>query len=275
MIRTALRLATLAALTGFGRTPWPTLAGGNVYDSRKDDISEVVAEERMPVLVIRTDEDRSITRDRRSGMPSNAPVARQVLLRIEASVMAATRDSDGNVFFGWPATDSGLEAMLDLLEWQVYIALTGKSPTALWWQDEWVRGLAVEQIDSMPLFMASDEGKVRMAVRELTYALRLPFDSTPPALREDQVTIVGGQPVLANALPDYLRAVFDAIEARGDDDLKVAAAELRASLETQDLPKPSVHPRLTKVIAVMPEAFPPEGEDPATQFEADFLGDMP
>lgn len=275
MIRTALRIATQAALTGFGRQPWPTLVGKRVYDSRKDDISDIVGKERVPVLIIRTDEDRRITRDRRSGMPSNAPIARQVLLRIEASVLSAWKDNEGNAAIGWVASDSGLEAMLDLLEWQVLIALTGNSPTAMWWRDEWVVGLAVEQVDSVPLFLASDEGKVRFASRELTYALRLPFDSVPAALREDQVTMVDGEPVLANELPDYLAAVFDRIETHGAGDMKIAAAQMRGSLEAQELPKPSVHPTLTRVVATMPEAYPPEGEHPNTQFEADFLGDMP
>lgn len=269
MIRTALRLSTVAALTGFGREPWPTLVRDQVHDSRKDAIDDLVAETRMPVLIVRTDEDRRIRRDPRSGQPSAVTLARSIALRIEASVMTAVRDPRTNeVMVAWPASDSGMEAMLDLLEYQVEAALAGNSPTAMWWRGLW----GVDQVDSEPLWTTPADGKVRLAVREMTWQVRAPADCLPPALREDQVDLGSdGEPILANALPGLLAEILDRIEADGDGDLKTSARQIRAQLEARDLPKPSVHPTLTSVIMRIPEVSPPSGEDPLTQFEAELL----
>lgn len=271
MNRTALRLATVAVLTHFGQEPWPTLVGGHVFDSRKDDITDLAETERQPVLVVRTDKDLTSLRDPRTGQPSAVATQRQVMLQIEASVMTGVKGEDGNVLPAWPVTDSGLEAMLDLLEWQVWSALTGRSADALWFQRELMPGMAAEQVSSVPIF--SEDGRFRLAAREITYVMRMPADCRPAALGTDDVVLDGeGNPVLANELPPTLAVVFDKIAAEGAGDLKEAAAQLRAALEARELPKPSVHPMLDQVTMTIPESTPPEGEDPLPLFEAELLG---
>ena len=131
MNRTALRLSTTAVLTGLGHQPFPTLAGKSVYDSRQDAISDLVAQERRPVVIVRTDEDQRSQRDPRTGQPSAAPIYRAIKLRIEISLMTAIKNPDGTVVMAWPVTDAGLE----LLEFQLGNALTGNSPLAMWWRN--------------------------------------------------------------------------------------------------------------------------------------------
>ena len=271
MNRTALRLATVAVLTNLGREPWPTLVGKHVYDSRKDDLSDLAELDRQPRLVVRTDKDLTSLRDPRNGQPSNVFSQRQVLLQVEASVVTSVKDGAGNLFPAGPVTDAGLEALLDLLEWQVWAALTGLSPVALWYRDELMPGFAIEQVDSVPLY--SEDGRFRLAAREISYVVRLPADCRPRALRADDVAVDGeGNPIVAGALPPSLVTVFDRIAADGDGDLKVMAADLRAVLEARDLPTPSVHPMLDRVTMRIPEDQAPEGEEPLALLEAELLG---
>lgn len=270
MNRTALRLATVAVLTNLGREPWPTLVRQHVYDSRKDDVSDLAEMERQPRLVVRTDKDLTSLRDPRNGQPSNVFSQRQVLLQIEASVVSGARNDAGMLVPAWPPTDAGLEAMLDLLEWQVWAALTGLSPVALWYR-ELMPGFAIEQVDSVPLY--SEDGRFRLAAREIAYIVRIPADCRPQALKADDVELDGnGQPIFGGALPPSLAAVFDKIAADGDGDLKAAAADLRAVLEARELPAPSVHPMLDRVTMRIPEDQAPEGEEPLALLEAELLG---
>lgn len=270
MNRTALRLAAVAVLTNLGRSPWPTLVGRHVYDSRRDDITDLVDKERRPLLVVRTNKDLTSLRDPRTGQPSNVFSHRQVLLQIEASVVTGVEDGDGNLVAAWPVTDAELEAMLDLLEWQVWSALTGMSPLALWYREEVMARFEIEQIDSVPLY--SEDGRFRLAAREISYVWRIPADCRPPALRAADVELDGaGSPIVSGALPPPLVAVFDKIAAEGDGDFKTTAAELRAVLEARELPTPSVHPMLDRVTMRIPEDHAPEGEEPLALFEAELL----
>jgi len=62
MERTALRLATVAALLNGGNEPWPTVAGEYVYDSLLDDVVDVIPARRKPVIIVRTDDDEHLFR---------------------------------------------------------------------------------------------------------------------------------------------------------------------------------------------------------------------
>ena len=132
MERTALRMATVAALLHGGHgPPWPTLAGEFVYDSMMDDITDVVPTQRKPVIVVRTDDD-AIT------YKGHAFAGRQVRLLIEFGVLTAsmikTVDGQSLPRVDWPRTDSALEAFLDMMELQIWSALFGHSEWAMWWQ---------------------------------------------------------------------------------------------------------------------------------------------
>ena len=61
MERSALRLATVAALINGGNgPPWPTVAGAYVYDSMIDNVVDVVPSKRRPVIIIRIDDDNLV-----------------------------------------------------------------------------------------------------------------------------------------------------------------------------------------------------------------------
>jgi hypothetical protein len=253
MIRTALRLSTIAALTRGGVEPFPTLAGRQVWDSRQDAIEDLIASQRLPIIVVRTDEDR---RDRG---PSPVMRERAIDLRLEMSVLTARQD-EGEWVVGWPETDAELEAMLDLMEYQCLEALMGWGPWALWWRELWTWSSEI----STPIWTQPSEGRIRLAVRELTIAMsKLPGECFPRMLLADETPE-------APALPEFLVRVFDKIAADGAGELAANAAQIRAVLEAQDLPARPTAPRLRVVRMkwLEPEVATPVDETPHADIDA-------
>lgn len=234
MNRTALRLAVLAALTAGGNAPFPTLAGAGVFDSRQDPIEDLAADERRPVIVLRTGEDR-----RGSGTPSQAGAglrtARTCELAIEIGVVTAAADENGVLVVGWPETDNQLEAVLDVLEYQVEMALWGETAWAVWFRSLPL-GSLVSTV-SNPIYTEPTSGRVRLAAREIVLTVQLAVDARPRALR-------ASDPMPAAALPDGIALVFAKIEADGAGDVKAAAAQLKTVLDQQTWPRGGVFPDL-------------------------------
>lgn len=256
MNRTVLRLATIAALQNGGVAPYPTMAGKRVFDSRRDDISDMTAGSRFPVIMVRTDEDRS-----ENTSTNRIPGQRTIELRMELSVLTAVRQDDGSLVVGWPASDAQLEAMLDLFEFQVKNSLCGESRWAFWWRN---LNNGVENSESVPMWQDTADTRSRMAIRELRWTVRTKVDCMPKA-------IIEGGSVLSPDLPDALAKTFDYIDGNGAGDVKLYAAQLRAMLEEQEFPPTPVYPALLAVRMKIPEAKTPEGEEPITVNEAELL----
>lgn len=259
MIRTALRLSTIAAITNGGAQPYPTLAGGQVYDSRQDAIENLVAEGRYPVIIVRTDTDQRNPRQTNS---------RQIELRIEMSVVTALKNSAGDWQVGWPEIDAELEAFLDLMEWQVKVALMGDGKWATWWQDAWSPW---DQEISTPLWADPKEERTRLAIRELLLRpSQVCSDDSPRA-------VIEGDVVAAPTLPASLIKVFDKIAKEGVGDLKASATQLRGLLEAQTLPSTPVYPPLKLVRSnwLEPAAKTPAGQEANADIEAELYGPVP
>jgi hypothetical protein len=240
MIRTALRLSTQAALMNGGSAPYPTLALDKVYDSRKDDITDLVAAQRFPAIIIRTDEDTRSFRDPRNLMASNAPVNREIALRIEFGILVASKvkNADGTISdtASWPQSDASLEALIDLMEWQIENALRGfATPWSIDW-DFW----GLYSISSMPIWANPDEGRLRRAVREMTLMVRGPFERRPKP-----IAVVDGP--AAKAIPLPLADVIDNLARNGGGELREYATRLKARLLGQELPVSPEYPMLKSV----------------------------
>ena len=241
MIRTALRVATIAALTNGGRAPYPTLVGDKVYDSRKDDVSDLIARQTMDLVIVRTDEDSQSYRDTRSGTLCNVAPHQSVALRLEYGVMAAARIDGGSdeYLVGFPPTDAGTELKLDLLDWQIKVALGGYGAWAQWWSSLWAR----EDLGSRPLWTAPEGERLRKAVREMTITVRARLDCLPNPCVDAPVPL---------AIPEPLAMVLAKIEAEGGGDLKDYAQKLRGRLLAQDLPARPLYPVLGLVRMKLP-----------------------
>jgi len=269
MIRTALRLAAVATLQNGGAAPWPTLAEDNVFDSRGDAWDDMQPGERKPVIVVRTLDDRAPVASPSGRRIDTGP--RSIELRLAFGVLAAFKP-EGNEppLVTWPVTEAGLESTLDLMEWDIRAALWGFGDWALWFQN--LAGLYPTEIDSLPNFASPEDGRVRLALRDLVVTFRAPHDCLPkPARAADLPKDSAGHPIPpVPALPDYLTAVFDRIEALGGGDLKTAAAAIRRQLEARILPAVAVKPMLTRIAGTLPHGLAyPGGPD---SYSAELLG---
>lgn len=240
MNRTALRLATLAALTNGGVEPWPTLAGDYVYDSRRDALQDVTERMRRPVIVIRTDDDM-----RSNQGPNGAYTERQTRvcdLLLEISVVSARKekDQDGNETWvvGWAQTDPAAEATLDMLEFQIENALFGNSTWAHWWSKS--RDWQFMSYGSRPEF-SRDPHTLRLAARTITFSMGLPRTCLPGWRYEDE-------PEKLATMPSPLLTVIEKIRAQGGGDLLIAANQIAAILNGIGWPNEAAYPQLTSVM---------------------------
>jgi hypothetical protein len=204
LARTALRLATIAALQGPTRSTGPTIACNRVYDSRISDFSpETYADDALPTIIVLTDEDDGDSLSRQNGGP---PFKRLINLVMEFAMVQGFDvpvDEGGSAFVpGYPATDAEHEASLDLLEFQIS------------------RRLAYD-LDPLPILFRTftrawkhdchrqvlDETGVKIAARILTWQIEV---------TDDQVQIyntAAAQPTGFDVLPYPLSAVAKALPA--------------------------------------------------------------
>lgn len=210
MIRTALRLLTIATLTGVEGSR-PTMAGARVYDSRIDPIDPItlpdgqVPGEGAPVIVVRTENDRGEPLNTQGG----AAFLREVSLVIEVGMIARLPIADDNgqasYVADWPETDAELEASLDLLEYQIRIALQ-RAHTV--YGEQW-RKLTrkVSVIESHR--QAQDDTGVKFALRETTFTCETRDEAPAPVYRVDPLTgeAIDTLPVGLERLPEPLRSL--------------------------------------------------------------------
>jgi hypothetical protein len=251
MERTALRLATVGTLLAGGHgPPWPTLAAEFVYDSLIDDVVDVVPAKRKPVIVVRTDDDAQ-------AFKGYTFTTRQVRLLIEFGVLTAStvKLQDGTEVprIDWPRTDSGLEASLDMLEWQIFVALFGYSDWAEWW-----RGCGnfhgLQSYTSVPRFSPPERGAVRLAVRTISLLMQLPGECVPKLVKEYG-------PQYPSLLPPDLVTVITGLLNRSTGDFKKSIEELqRIIVRYGPLPIPTAPP-LQRVWATVTQPLYESGSD--------------
>lgn len=195
LARTALRLAAVGALEGVDGAH-PTIAGKRVFDSRIGDIDFKRKTDRLPLLIVMTDDDDGTPTDMRDGVSQRGgpPFWRNIDLTIEISM--AAQAGDGAEFeIGYPVTDAQLEIQLDFLEDQVLRLLSeGTSGPAVAFKSV-AKILAYESHRA-----ASDENGTRAAARLTKLKCRVKDDCRPPR----------GATGL-DALPDPLRTVAKAL----------------------------------------------------------------
>lgn len=196
--RTALRLATILALTNNQTAPYPTIGEGRVYDARLDPILGVDSKELIPIAVVYTDDDNGSPLSENNGGP---PFRRTVNLIIEISMGMIGEDDDG-VTFDLPLTEPELDAQLDLFEFQIRFALANTlNPwTALWW------GTAVRILGWSSQRFVTSEGNARLAARQITAQVEIKDDCLP------EIAVMGP---LQSTLPANIQALLDAVVAAG------------------------------------------------------------
>jgi hypothetical protein len=198
LARTALRLISVAALTG-ATDARPTIAAERIYDSRVSDISpETFADDAKPVVIVLTDKDEGDAISDQNGGP---PFRRAVDLMFEIGMVVRLKDGE-DFDIGYPDTDARLEASLDVLEFQIVrrlsfdlasICAVFRSVARAW------------KFDSHR--QVTDESGVKVACRILTLTCEV---------GDDDVRVynaAGAIPTGIDVLPEPLRRVALALPA--------------------------------------------------------------
>lgn len=120
LARTALRLAVIEALAPHGLLasdgPWPTIAGSRFFDSLTAPLDLTTLEDRVPVVGVFVDDQT--TEGYGSATEVFGHARQQVKLAFELVVPFV---EEGEIGLG--LTDAGLEARLDLLQYQILARL--------------------------------------------------------------------------------------------------------------------------------------------------------
>lgn len=194
LARTALRLQGI--LTLLADPVIDRLCEGRIYDSR---IGDFDPKEPVPTIILTTEEDDAPAFSKNNGgVPFDHSV--NLVLEIGMWVSGETLGPDGAVVqaVGNPATDSQLEAFLDLIEERAVMALTaGETPEARLLRDAVTR--RVTKLKSSRF--ATDDG-VRLAIRLIT------LETSLKVYEEDPLEAPAGPYA---GLPEPLRSIARAM----------------------------------------------------------------
>ena len=203
LARLAMRVAAARALRG------ATLAEERVHDSAVAPIDQTIAEERLPILIVTTD-DHEMEVTGRALFHGNVSCD----LVIEAAIAARVEVAGEESVITIPHTDEGMELALDLMEHQVMAALTRERSD---WSRVWMK-LVPRISRRLSRRGASVEKGVRFAARQFVLTcdlIEVPTDGT---------AIAAG-----TAWADLLSMMED------DADLAPIARMLRSEIEGQPL----------------------------------------
>ena len=227
LARTALRLATVAALQGGNAATGPTIARNRVYDSRISDFSpESYPSDALPSIIVLTDDDEGDALSRQNGGP---PFQRLVKLVIEFAMVQGFDvpfGEDGTEFVpGYPVTDSEHEASLDLLEFQIKqrLAYDLDSFCAIW--RSFTRPVKFDCHRQV-----LDETGVKLAARILTWECLI-TDDMVKVYNPELETLPSG----FDLLPEPLKRVANALPAGKLRNVCTAIAQVLNPLQASPL----------------------------------------
>ena len=243
--RLLLRAAFVRALSNGGAPPYPTIAEDRVYDSRIGDLQMTDAQSMLPVIAVYTDADEREQRDKGS---LAGGFNRTIEVALEISI--GTWSADHNAF-GLPETDPELEALLDIMETQIWRAIYSPTPAANALQ----RMLkSVDAWESIPGRTADGNNKV--SARKIVIRCCVQDDCRPIAVQHEPPF---DAPAAIGEQAPYLQSLLEEIEtAPALASVKAMFAAMKNPTAPQGegvIEKISV-----KVDLVQPETGLPDGE---------------
>lgn len=243
LARTALRLQ--GKLTLLADPVIDALCQGRIYDSR---IGHFDQKEPVPTIIITTEEDDAPAFSKNNG---GVPFDHTCDLVLEIAMTAAQTDADGAVTaIGSPATDSELEAHLDLIEERAVEALTAGNTA----EARLLRDAVTRRVTKLKSSRFATEEGVRLAIRLVTLSVSL--KSHEP---DDPAALVSGPyATLPEPLRMIARAMPDGFSGR-------QTCELLAGL----IPAPLTEDFLSADVLLAPgqtfdPAAPPSRDDDVT-----------
>lgn len=212
LARTALRLQAIRTLLAD-----PVIDGlcqGRIFDSRIGDLDEA---EPVPTIVLFTEED-----DARAYSANNGgkPFKHECDLVLEIAMTASEKDRAGNIAIGSPATDSELEAFLDLIEERAVDVLTvGETPEATLLREAVTRRVTRAKSSRF----ATEQG-IRLAIRLVTLTTEIKDEGELDA----RVTPIGPFALLPEPLRSVAEAMPEGYSGRATCELLVSKMSPRA-----------------------------------------------
>lgn len=228
--RTALRLATVMALTNGMAAPFPTLAADRVFDSRMDPIEGLKEADLVPLVLVYTDDTDNAALSENNGGP---PWRTTVNLVMEISV-GMTAEIEGRLTPVQIGTEPELEAMLDLLEEQIERVF--RTPASPWAARLWNEHLVRIESWSSARFVERDTN-ARLAVRQIVAKVLL-VQPPEPDISDDVWPEV--------VIPPPLGPLLEAIVA-ADGPYAASAAQIQSLLTANGGFGPLVLPTLDRV----------------------------
>lgn len=171
--RTITRLAVVSALNNYMKEPYPTLAGPYIFDSKIEPVEDMATDTAFPCVVVYTDYDKDQwTKAGRSHADRVMSLTLELLV-----VQRDSEKADGSYKLECPMTDSEIESTLDVLEAQVFKALTagGEASDAF-------NFICTGYINTISRRGASVEGGLRLAARQITLEMK--------TLREPAIAVI-------------------------------------------------------------------------------------
>ncbi|MFZ4807472.1 MAG: hypothetical protein ACOYLQ_09465 [Hyphomicrobiaceae bacterium] len=206
LARTALRIATTMALSNGYQSPFPTLAGDRVFDSRQDPIAGVNPGDLVPMIVVYTDDEKGDSISSNNGGP---PFERRVSLTIEISLGMVGEQIEGTEIWttSLPQTEPELDAALDLFEAQIERVFRDGRST-------WGRELnkVARRIESWQSSRFIErEAQIRLAARQIVCTVALPLEDDPTVITTSSPS--NTPPTITPTLPAPLGPLLTAIIA--------------------------------------------------------------
>lgn len=173
--RLLLRASAVAAIAGFWKEPWPTLAEHLIFDSKVEPIENMEVDVAYPVIVVYTDYDKNHVAHQ-DIMHTNRTMTVTFELLMAVLTQAGDDTSAGYVL-RTPYTDSQLEASLDVMESQLFAALRADNSAA-----NCFRSIAYGMENVVSRRGATTEGGTKIAARQVTYEARVIQELARPIL---------------------------------------------------------------------------------------------
>lgn len=208
--RSIVRMAAVTALNNFMQEPWPTLAGPYIFDSKIEPVEDMKLDRAFPCVVVYTDYDKDPW-----SKAGRVHADRMLSLTLELLVVQSEQSVDGYKL-ECPMTDSEIESTLDVLEAQVFKALTASTVAS-----DAFNYICPAYHNVTSRRGATVEGGLRLAARQITVEMK--------AIRENATGVV---PVDVKAFLDRLDT-FDDYKDRIDDIRALLTAP--ASLTSNDV----------------------------------------
>ena len=176
--RLITRIAVVSALNNYVESPWPTIAGPNIFDSKIEPVEDMKVDRAFPCAVVYTDYDKDHWTKGDYDRKHRLMTVTIEMLIVQASQISA-EGAAPTYQLETPFTDSEIETSLDMFEVQIFRALSAGTEAA-----DCFNYLCPSYDNVISRRGASIEGGQRLAARQLTLEMKAARDNIKGVIPE-------------------------------------------------------------------------------------------